>query len=193
MGRSSPAGHPAAEGHVWSRGVTMLLVAVMAIITIGTGSVILQLSAQHKGSGVTTAVPIYVQQELLSMQNSSSAQLSKLTDVVEQLQQQVSNLESEGMDRMHTAVNSTKQAVTEVADAVQRVFAHASSTGTKLDTLISTAAGVSKAAASPPAAAAAAMPCPSPSPAPRVKRLVVSMSSFPGRAEFAIPTVYSIM
>lgn len=165
----------------------------MAIITIGTGSVILQLSAQHKGSGVTTAVPIYVQQELLSMQNSSSAQLSKLTDVVEQLQQQVSNLESEGMDRMHTAVNSTKQAVTEVADAVQRVFAHASSTGTKLDTLISTAAGVSKAAASPPAAAAAAMPCPSPSPAPRVKRLVVSMSSFPGRAEFAIPTVYSIM
>jgi hypothetical protein len=28
---------------------------------------------------------------------------------------------------------------------------------------------------------------------PRAKRLVVSMASFPGRAEFAAPTVYSIM
>jgi hypothetical protein len=161
----------------------------MAIITLGTGSVILQLTAQHKG----TAAPLYVQQELLSMHNGSSAQLSKLTAVVEQLQQQVSHLDSQGMDRMHTAVNSTKQAVSEVADVVQRVFAHASSTGTKIDTLISTAgaaANASKAAASPPAAAA---PCPSPSPAPRVKRLVVSMSSFPGRAEYAVPTVYSIM
>jgi hypothetical protein len=28
---------------------------------------------------------------------------------------------------------------------------------------------------------------------PRAKRLVVSLASFPGRAEFAAPTVYSIM
>jgi DNA-directed RNA polymerase len=120
---------------------------------------------------------------------NSSAQLSKVIDVIEQLQQQVINLESQGMDRMHSAVASTKQTVTEVQQAVQRVFTHASSTGTKIDALISRAES-GKAVA---AAAAAPCPSPSPSPAPRVQRLVVSMSSFPGRAEFAIPTVYSIM
>jgi hypothetical protein len=118
---------------------------------------------------------------------NSSAQLSKVIDVIEQLQQQVINLESQGMDRMHSAVASTKQTVTEVQQAVQRVFTHASSTGTKIDALIS------RAESGKAVAAAAAAPCPSPSPAPRVQRLVVSMSSFPGRAEFAIPTVYSIM
>jgi hypothetical protein len=132
----------------------MILIAAVVIITLGTGSMLLQLTTQHKGG----AVPLHAQQEeLLNKQNS------KLTAVVEQLQQQVAKLES--------------------------------STATQLDSFLSTAAsaaaGMSKAAASPRLAAAA--PCPSPSPAPRVKRLVVSMSSFPGRAEFAIPTVYSIM
>lgn len=137
-----------------------ILIAVVVIMTLGTGSMLLQLTAQHKNG----TAPLHEQQQLLSLRNSS-AQLSKLTAVVEKLHQQVSKLES--------GVLSTR---------------------TKLDTLVSTvgaAAGAPKAAASLPAAAAA--PRASPSPAPRVKRLVVSMSSFPGRAEFAIPTVYSIM
>jgi hypothetical protein len=188
MGRS-PASHPAAESYGTSRNVTITVAAAVAIIVLGAGSLVLQLTAQHQGA----ATPHNVQQQLLSIRNDS-AQLSKLTNVIEQLQQQVAALESHSMDRMHTAVTSTRDTVSEVKDAVQRMFAHASSTGTKLDTLLSkagAAGGADQAATAGQSSAAA--PCPSPSPAPRVKRLVVSMSSFPGRAEFAIPTVYSIM
>jgi hypothetical protein len=121
-----------------------------------------------------------------------TAQIQRLTALTEQLQQKVDDMDTKSMERMHSAISSTRQAVSDVREAVQRVFTHTNSTGGKLDTLLSKSGIVNlgTTAAAPVGSAAASA---SPSPAPRVKRLVVSMSSFPGRAELAIPTVYSIM
>jgi uncharacterized protein YoxC len=164
-----------------SRGSLLTLASAMAVIILCAAGLVLQLGAAQQRSSATHHVQ---HPSMLSLHNYT-AQIERLTALTEQLQQKMDNMESKSMERMHSAISSTRQAVSDVQETVQRVFTHTNNTGGQLDTLFSKS-GLASLGSMPPTAA-------SPSPAPRVKRLVVSMSSFPGRAELAIPTVYSIM